>query len=446
MRASCFGCRRRLRQRYRHEDTEHQGQAARRRDGGLSRDPGPYAGRRHHRDHGDLGRQRHHAGACARVRRGRIRLSGARPVLAAGARGRAFRSQSRACEEGVRSLLRLRLRPSRARHGGHLALSGETAGVQRQGRGGRLLSRRQALLPHVLPHRHRLRRRLLRHLYRAPHPRGQEPPPAVRAAHGAEGSLGASRGERTAGAAAVTQSAEDGCHRWPWKAKGACKCPKTGVHQLSSRPWKDTEGHRESSHDLPSNGEVPAMKLTVGGISGLDLPKGKSDHIVWDDDVPGFGVRLREGGSRTWILQYKIGDKHRRMNLGAVKAVTLGVARKTAGNLYHRVKLGEDPAGDKAETKIKAAETFEAIAGRFLEHQRSRLRPSSYEDVERHILTYAKPLHRLGLAKIQRRDIATVLTTVAKNNGATTSNRARSSLSTLFSWAMMTGLVEANPV
>src|SRR5262249_22590415 len=65
------------------------------------------------------------------------------------------------------------------------------------------------LLPHVLPHRHRLRGRLLRHLYRAPHPRGQEPPPAVRAAHGAEGSLGAGRGERAPGAAAVTQSAGD---------------------------------------------------------------------------------------------------------------------------------------------------------------------------------------------------------------------------------------------
>ena len=37
--------------------------------------------------------------------------------------------------------------------------------------------------------------------------KGQEPPPAVRAAHGAEGSLGAGRGERAPGAAAVTQSA-----------------------------------------------------------------------------------------------------------------------------------------------------------------------------------------------------------------------------------------------
>ena len=49
----------------------------------------------------------------------------------------------------------------------------DAAGVQRQGRRGRLLPRRQALLPDVLPHRHRLRGRLLRHLYRAQHPRSR---------------------------------------------------------------------------------------------------------------------------------------------------------------------------------------------------------------------------------------------------------------------------------
>ena len=39
------------------------------------------------------------------------------------------------------------------------------AGVQRQGRRGRLLPGRQALLSDVLPHRYRLRGGLLRHLY-----------------------------------------------------------------------------------------------------------------------------------------------------------------------------------------------------------------------------------------------------------------------------------------
>ena len=41
------------------------------------------------------------------------------------------------------------------------------------------------------------------------------------------------------------------------------------------------------------------MKLTAKGIRGLQLPEGKMDHLFWDDDIPGFGLRLRAGGSRS---------------------------------------------------------------------------------------------------------------------------------------------------
>ena len=77
--------------RHRHEDAKHPGHAARRRDGRLSRRPGQDAGRRRHRHHGNLGRERHHAPACARVCRGWLHLPGAGSVLAAGAWRRAVR-------------------------------------------------------------------------------------------------------------------------------------------------------------------------------------------------------------------------------------------------------------------------------------------------------------------------------------------------------------------
>src|SRR5262249_48939119 len=147
-----------------------------------------------------------------------------------------------------------------------------------------------------------------------------------------------------------------------------------------------------------------------------------------------------------WVFQYKTGARHRRMSLGTVSAVTLGEARKTASSLYHRVRLGEDPAGDKAGAQLKASETFAAVAARFLEYKRARLRPRSYPDVERHLLSHAKPLHGLQLAKIERRDIATVIAAVADNAGAVTGNRVRTTLSTFFSWAMMYGLIDSNPV
>src|SRR5262245_22291100 len=103
------------------------------------------------------------------------------------------------------------------------------------------------------------------------------------------------------------------------------------------------------------------MKLTVGTTPALDLPPGKADHVFWYDEIPGFGVRLRAGGSRVFIFQFTIGEKQRRMTLGAVTpesfktikdpdgtVVKLGI-RDQVAQLHARVRLGQDPAADKTE-------------------------------------------------------------------------------------------------
>jgi integrase len=188
------------------------------------------------------------------------------------------------------------------------------------------------------------------------------------------------------------------------------------------------------------------MKLSSKNVTSEPLPAGRSEAIFFDDAVPGFGLRVREGGSRSFVFQYKIGAKQRRIALGSCAAIDISKARNTAKDLYARVRLGEDPAGDKAASKAKAAETFEPTAKLYLAHQKKELRRSSYADVERHLLKHAKVLHGLQLAKIGRRDIAACIATVAKDGGDVTSNRVRTSLSGFFSWAMGEGLAEQNPV
>jgi integrase len=188
------------------------------------------------------------------------------------------------------------------------------------------------------------------------------------------------------------------------------------------------------------------MQLTPTTIRTLAPPAGKDDHIEWDDQCPGFGIRLRSSGSRTWVFQYTLGGgKQRRMSLGVVSAVPIAEARKIAEKLYAQVKLGQDPAGKRAEARLKSAETFEAVTARFLNRQRTRLRPRSYPDVERHLLKHSKVLHGLQLAQVSKRDIATVLAAVEKNSGGTTRNRVRTSLMTFFTWCCREGLLEANP-
>jgi integrase len=188
------------------------------------------------------------------------------------------------------------------------------------------------------------------------------------------------------------------------------------------------------------------MKLTAAAIGGLKLPPGKSEIIVFDSGVRGFGVRLRAGGNRSFVYQYKLGSKGRRITIGSVSALDFGTARETAKDLYAQVRLGRDPAGEKQHARVKAGETFEATVAQYLEHARGALRPRSYEDVERHLSKHAKSLHRLQLEKISKRDIASCIAAVRTKAGPVAGNRARTSLSGLFSWAMSEGLVESNPV
>jgi integrase len=188
------------------------------------------------------------------------------------------------------------------------------------------------------------------------------------------------------------------------------------------------------------------MKLTKQSVDSLVLPRGRAEALFWDDDVAGLGLRVRAGGSRRWVFQYRVGAKQRRLTLGSAKALDPGAARKKASELHAMVRLGRDPAGEKAERRVQAAETFEAILKEYMKRKRVDMKPRSYAEVERHLLNYAKPVHRLQLAKIERRNIASLISVLASSSGAVSANRARASLSAFFAWAIRQGLVDANPV
>ena len=87
------------------------------------------------------------------------------------------------------------------------------------------------------------------------------------------------------------------------------------------------------------------MKLTQPNVIKLKLPAGKADAIFFDDDIPGFGVRLRAGGTRTWIVQYRIAAKQRRQALGSAAVVNADKARAVAKKTLAKVTLGEGSTG-----------------------------------------------------------------------------------------------------
>jgi integrase len=186
-------------------------------------------------------------------------------------------------------------------------------------------------------------------------------------------------------------------------------------------------------------------KLTQGIVDHAQLPAGKADHFMWDSDIPGFGLRLRQGGSRGFVFWYRVGSQRRKMNLGAASAMTTAEVRKLASRLHAEVKLGRDPAGERAVTATRAAETVGSVLPRFLTRQQGRLRPRAYVEVERHLKVHAKKLHPQPLAGVTRRDVAATLSGLEADMSGATVNRVRSSLSGFFTWCIKEGLIDSNP-
>ncbi|MFY9839995.1 MAG: tyrosine-type recombinase/integrase [Xanthobacteraceae bacterium] len=191
------------------------------------------------------------------------------------------------------------------------------------------------------------------------------------------------------------------------------------------------------------------MKLTSQEIARYQPPADKADHIVFDDDLAGFGLRYR-GGKRVWVYQYAFGSGAERVNgrltLGEYPALPPAKARSTAEDLYAKVRLGQHPAADKKTNRSEAKFNFGHLVARYLQQRHNELRANSYTEAERYLDRYARPLHGLPVKAIDRRRIADLLDTVAIERGNVTSNRCHASLSALFSWGIKRGLCEANPV
>ena len=88
------------------------------------------------------------------------------------------------------------------------------------------------------------------------------------------------------------------------------------------------------------------MKLDTKTVAALKLD-GKQDAIHFDDQLAGFGYRLRQGAGgkvlRSWIAQYRRAGATRRVLIGVGEVLSAEQARAAAKKLLAKVALGEDP-------------------------------------------------------------------------------------------------------
>ncbi len=194
--------------------------------------------------------------------------------------------------------------------------------------------------------------------------------------------------------------------------------------------------------------EKPAVRLDQRAARSLPGPgDGKGDVLYPDLELPALNLRVFASGHRSWIVRYRVGPRQRAVTLGSVAELSAGEARRRAREILAQVRLGRDPAAEKAKAREAAAATFGAIAEAFLEERAAELRPATLREYRRHLQIYLAPWRPLPAVELDRATIARRLAALAKASGAVTAARTHATLSALFSWAIRRGLLklDANP-
>ena len=107
------------------------------------------------------------------------------------------------------------------------------------------------------------------------------------------------------------------------------------------------------------------MKLTVNTIKAISVDP-ERDIYAWDDELPGFGIRIKSSGVRSFMLQYRnASGVSRRLTLGKLGVLTPDDARKLAKEKLAAVAKGNDPA----DVRIALLELFFFRSGRLIGHR-----------------------------------------------------------------------------
>jgi len=156
------------------------------------------------------------------------------------------------------------------------------------------------------------------------------------------------------------------------------------------------------------------MKLTKRAVDVIR--RDGKEEVYWDEELRGFGLRVKPSGSKSFLIQYRNRQgRSRRLTVGQYGRVTPDEARREARRLLSDVERGLDPAeqrllernaitvGDLCQEYLAKAEAGLIIGRKGLPKKASTLEIDRGR-IARHItpLLGKKPLKDLTSADVKR--------------------------------------------
>jgi integrase len=178
-----------------------------------------------------------------------------------------------------------------------------------------------------------------------------------------------------------------------------------------------------------------AEKLSKTVVGRIEAPD--REVVVWDKALPGFGVRVKPSGVRSYIIQYRSRTTgvSRRLTIGQHgPLLTFDQAKKQARAVLADAMRGEDPV--EARSAARRAPSVADLAADYLErHAIPKKRPKSARDDRAMLRNIILPkLAGKKVESIGRRDVEAIH--VAMKDRPYQANRVLSLCSKMFNLAV----------
>lgn len=186
---------------------------------------------------------------------------------------------------------------------------------------------------------------------------------------------------------------------------------------------------------------MPTRQLTELVVRNASLPE-SGQYVIWDKSLPGFGLRISQGGTRSYVVMFYEGARKRRVTIGKYPALGLADARSEAKRILANVMLGEPP---DMPSKFEPVLNFTKAVGLFVEtHCRRNNRAGTAKETERLLRKHFEPkLGRMALGDITPPRIAGLVDQLLDTPGE--ANHAFSAIRKFFNWARERHHIERSP-
>ena len=167
-------------------------------------------------------------------------------------------------------------------------------------------------------------------------------------------------------------------------------------------------------------------------------------------DGEGLFLMATPKGGKLWRLAYRFAGKQKTLALGSYPVVTLQAARDARTLAKRQLAEGIDPSEakkvEKRQQRISAENTFEAVANEYVDKLRNEGRAASTLSKVEWLLGIANAaMGRRPIADISSAEVLDVLRSVEKRGRLESARRLRSTIGSVFRYAIATARAENDP-